>query len=139
VKRWIVTLVVLIGCAPDVPSSRERADASDRLEAAALDHQLRAVPGVTGAYAAIHHAFTDPLTGAKSPAAATVLITIAPGADRTAIETAAHQLAPVASIAIVTSPAPATPSRRTPFVIAALVAILAAAGYVAWKTRPTTT
>jgi hypothetical protein len=131
--------IALVGCAPEVPSSRERADASDRVEAAALDHQLRAVPGVTGAYAAIHHAFVDPLTGAKSPAAATVLITIAPDADRTAIETATHQLAPTASVAIVTSPAPATPSRRVPLVIAALVAILAAAGYVAWKTRPTTT
>jgi len=138
VVRWIF-LVALFSCAPEVPSSRERADASDRVEATALDRQLRAVPGVTGAYAAIHHAFADPLTGAKSPAAATILITIAPGADRTAIEAATHQLAPTASVAIVTSPAPAAPSRRVPLVIAVLVAILAAAGYVAWKTRPTTT
>lgn len=129
---------MLAGCAPDVPSARERADASDRLQASELDRQLHAIPGVTGAYAAIHRAFTDPLTGATTPAAASALITIAPGADRTAIEAAAHQLAPAASLAIIPSPAPASPSRRAPLLIGALVAILATAGYIAWKTRPTT-
>jgi hypothetical protein len=119
-----------------VPSSYERADASDRAEAAALDRQLLAVPGVTGAYAAIHRAFTDPLTGAHSDPAASVLITIAIDADRATVERTAHQLAPTASLAIITAPSPSTPSKRTPVLILALIAILGAAGVVAWRSRP---
>jgi type III secretory pathway lipoprotein EscJ len=130
--RWFVVLAIY-SCAPDVPSARERADLSDRGEAAQLDRQLRAVPGVTGAYAAIHTAFTDPLTNAHTGSAASVLIAIAPDADRAAIEAAAHQLAPNASLAIVTSPA----QRRSYLAwIAALVAVLAAAGALAFRYRP---
>jgi hypothetical protein len=135
VTRWIC-LLVLASCAPNVPSSYERADASDRTEAAALDRQLLAVPGVTGAYAAIHRAFTDPLTGGHSDPAASVLITISIDADRATIERTAHQLAPTASLAIITAPAPTTPSKRTPLLIVALIAIVGAAGYVAWRSRP---
>jgi hypothetical protein len=133
--RWIC-LLVLASCAPSVPSAYERADASDRAEAAALDRQLLAVPGVTGAYAAIHRAFTDPLTGVHSDPAASVLITIALDADRGTIERTAHQLAPTASLAIIAAPSPTTPSKRTPMLIVALIAILGAAGYVAWRARP---
>lgn len=128
---------MLVGCAPSVPSAYERAETGDRAEAAALDRQLRAVPGVTGAYAAIHRAFTDPLTGAHSNPATSVLITIAIDADRAAVEHAARQLASTASLAIIAAPAPTTPSKRTPILIAALIAILGAAGYVAWRSRPT--
>jgi hypothetical protein len=135
VTRWIC-LLVLASCAPSVPSSYERADASDRAEAAALDGQLLAVPGVTGAYAAIHRAFTDPLTGAHSDPAASVLITIALDADRATVERTAHQLAPTARLAIITAPSPTAPSKRTPVLILALIAILGAAGYVAWRSRP---
>ena len=126
-------LLAIYSCAPDVPSARERADLSDRGEAAQLDRQLRAVPGITAAYAAIHTAFTDPLTSAHSGSAESVLIAISPDADRDAIEVAAHQLAPNASLAIVTSPA----QRRSylPW-IAALVVVLAGAGALAYRYRP---
>ena len=134
--RWICILA-LSGCAPGVPSSHERADAADRAEAATLDHQLLAMPGVTGAYAAIHRAFTDPLTGLHSDPAASVLITISADADRAGIERAAHQLAPNAALAMITAPSPRAPSKTTPVLILALLAILGAAGYVAWRSRPT--
>ena len=69
-------------------------------------------------------------------AAASVLVVIAPAADRSAIEAAAHQLAPTATLAIVTGPAP-TPSSHKALAIAGLVVVLGAAGFVAWRTRPT--
>jgi hypothetical protein len=119
-----------------VPSPRERAAASDLAADAALEHQLLSIPGVSAAHAAIHAGFRDPLTGATSPPASTLLVVIAPTADRAAITTAAHQLAPTATLAIVAGPAPAS-SNHKPLAIAGLVVVLAAAGFVAWRTRPT--
>jgi hypothetical protein len=133
--RWLV-LFALVACAPDVPSPRERAAASDLGADTALEHQLVAIPGVAAAHAAIHSAFRDPLTGAGSPAAASLLLVISPTADRTSIEAAAHQLAPTATLAIVPGPAPSSSSHK-PLLIAALVVVLGAAGFVAWRTRPT--
>jgi hypothetical protein len=132
--RWLV-IVALVACAPDVPSPRERAGVSDLASDAALEHQLVAIPGVVGAHAAIHSAFRDPLTGALSPSAASLLLVVAPTADRAAITAAAHQLAPTATLAIVPGPAPASSSHK-PLLIAALVVVLGAAGFVAWRTRP---
>lgn len=133
--RWLV-IVALVACAPEIPTPAERATAVDRAAGSALEHQLLTVPGVTGAHAALHTAFREPLTGLVSPASASVLITIAPGADRTTIDRTAHQLAPTASVAIITGPAPAPPPSKKPLAIVALLAILGAAGYVAWRTRP---
>ncbi|HET9990834.1 MAG TPA: hypothetical protein VFQ65_20025 [Kofleriaceae bacterium] len=134
--RWIV-LFVVVACAPEVLSPRERAATSDLAADAALEHQLVAIPGVASAHAAIHTAFRDPLSGTTSPPAASLLLVIAPTADRATIEAAAHQLAPTATLAIVTGPAPARSSNTKPLAIAALVVVLAAAGVVAWRTRPT--
>jgi hypothetical protein len=133
--RWLV-LLALVGCAPDVPSPRERAAASDLAADAALEHQLVAIPGIAAAHAAIHSEFRDPLTGAMSPATASVLIVVAPSADHASIEAAAHRLAPTATLAIVPGPAPSSTSHK-PLAIAALVLVLGAAGFVAWRTRPT--
>lgn len=133
--RWLV-LLALAACAPDVPSPAERAAATDRIAATALERQLLAVPGVTSAHAALHTAFRDPLTNATSPAAASILITVAPGADRATIETTAHRLAPAATLALIAGPAPASSSSGKLLPIAALLSILGAAGYVAWHTRP---
>ncbi|MEO8549072.1 MAG: hypothetical protein ABI678_03845 [Kofleriaceae bacterium] len=134
--RWLVILA-LAACAPAVPTPAERAAASDRSVAVALERQLIAIPGVTTAHAAIHSAFRDPLTGAATPAAASVLLTTAPGADRATIEATTHRLAPAATLALVPGPAPASPSSSKPLAIAALLLILGAAGFVAWRTRPT--
>ncbi len=135
--RWIciLLLVVCAACAPSVPSQRERADTADRSEAALLDRQLLQIPDVIGAYAAIHRAFTDPLTGVHSAPAASVLITIAGGADRAEIEHAVQALAPTASVAIVTAPSPSAP-RHGPELLIALVAILGIALTIAWRSRP---
>jgi len=133
--RW-VPLLLLLACAPEIPSPRERAASSDLVADAALEHQLVAIPGVASAHAALHSAFRDPLTGAESPAGASLLVVISPGADRAAIETAAHQLAPTATLAIVPGPAPASSNHKL-VAIAGLVVVLGAAGIVAWRTRPT--
>ena len=133
--RWLV-LFALVACAPDIPSPRERAATSDLGADVALERQLTAIPGVTAAHAALHTAFRDPLTAATSPAAASVLLVIAPDADRAAITVATHQLAPTATLAIVSGPAPPSSSHK-PVAIAALLVVLAAAGVVAWRTRPT--
>ncbi|MEO6771441.1 MAG: hypothetical protein ABI467_00265 [Kofleriaceae bacterium] len=132
--RWL-PILALLACAPEIPSPRERAATSDRAADAALEHQLVAIPGVAAAHAAIHSAFRDPLSGATSPAAASVLIVIGPHTDRGSVEAAAHQLAPSATLAIVIGPAPQTSSNR-PLAIAALIVVLGAAGVVAWRTRP---
>lgn len=128
---------MLLACAPDVPSPRERAAASDLAADTALERQLAAIPGVTAAHAALHTAFRDPLTASSSPAAASVLLVIAPSGDRASIEAAAHQLAPTATLAIVPGPAPARSSSTKPLALAGLIVVLAAAGVVAWRTRPT--
>ena len=133
--RWLV-LLALVACAPDVPSPRERAASSDLAAATALEHQLVAIPGVTAAHAAIHSAFRDPLTGADSPAAASLLVIVNPSAARAPIEAAAHQLAPTATLAIVPGPTPASTNHQL-LAIAGLVVVLGAAGVVAWRTRPT--
>jgi hypothetical protein len=136
--RCLLALAILVcACAPEIPSPRERAAVSDLAADTALEHQLLAIPGVTGAHAAIHSAFRDPLTAATSQAAASMLIVIAPTADRGSVATAAHQLAPTATLAIVPGPVPAPSSRGKPLLIAALVVVLGAAGFVAWRTRPT--
>jgi hypothetical protein len=133
--RWLL-IVSLFACAPDVPSPRERAATSDLAADAALEHQLVAIPGVAVAHAAIHSEFRDPLTGATSRAAASILIIVSPTADRASIESTAHRLAPTATLAIVPGPAPSSASHK-PLAIAALVLVLGAAGFVAWRTRPT--
>jgi hypothetical protein len=133
--RWLLILA-LVACAPDVPSPRERAAASDLAADTALEHQLLAIPGIASAHAAIHSEFHDPLTGATSPAAASILIVVSPTADRATIEAAAHRLAPTATLAIVPGPAPSSTNHK-PLAIAALVLVLGAAGFVAWRTRPT--
>ena len=132
----VASAVFACACAPEIPSPRERAASSDLAADAALEHQLVAIPGVAAAHAAIHSAFHDPLTGAESAAAASLLVVIAPTADRSAIEAAAHQLAPTATLAIVIGPAPAASSHKA-LAIAGLVVVLGAAGFVAWRTRPT--
>ncbi len=125
---------VWAACAPDVPSVADRANASDLADQRALERQLLALPNVTGAHALLHRAVTDPLTNATSPASASVVITVARG-DHVVIEAAAHRLAPTATVVLADAPAP---KREKPFAaIAALVVILGAAGYVAWRTRPT--
>jgi hypothetical protein len=135
--RWVLASAVLAcACAPEIPSPRERAATSDLASDAALEHQLVAVPGVAAAHAALHSAFRDPLTGATSAAAASLLLVISPSANRAAIEAAAHRLAPTATLAIVPGPAPPS-SNHTPLAIAGLVVVLGAAGFVAWRTRPT--
>jgi hypothetical protein len=135
--RWILASALFAcACAPEIPSPRERAATSDLAVDAALEHQLVAIPGVAAAHAAIHSEFHDPLTGATTPAAASLLIVISPTADRTSIEAAAHRLAPTATLAIVPGPAPSSSSHK-PLAIAALVLVLGAAGFVAWRTRPT--
>ncbi len=136
--RTFLLLAVLGGCAPDVPSLAERAHASDLVDQAALERQLVALPGVSSARALLHRAVTDPLAGMTSPSSASVVVTVEHGAPTATIEAAVHRLAPTATIVIAAAPAaPATPTHRPPVLaIAALVAILGIAGYVAWNTRP---
>jgi hypothetical protein len=132
----LASAIFACACAPEIPSPRERSAASDLAADVALEHQLVAIPGVASAHAALHSEFHDPLTGATSPAAASLLIVIAPTADRASLEAAAHRLAPTATLAIVPGPTPASSSHK-PLAIAALVLVLGAAGFVAWRTRPT--
>jgi hypothetical protein len=136
--RTFLLIAVLGACAPDVPSVADRAHASDLLEQTALEQQLVALPGVTGAHALLHRAVTDPLTGAASAATARVLVIVDRATGHAVIEAAAHRLAPTATIVLVDAPAaPAGPGDGKPVLaIAALVVILGVAGYVAWKTRP---
>jgi len=64
-----------------------------------------------------------------------ITVALAAHAQEPTIEAAAHRLAPTATIVLAEAPAP--PRRPPVAAIAALVVILGAAGYVAWRTRPT--
>jgi type III secretory pathway lipoprotein EscJ len=164
-RRAIVLALAVAGVACDrdlVPPPRAAHDARDDADARRIEVQLAAVPGIAAAHAIVRRPFRDPLvrtTTPPVPATASILIVVDPRADRAAVTATATDLATAAlpdvapaAIRQVVVPAAATatlasasvgpfdvaPGSRRPLIatlVVALVAILALAGWTAWRER----
>ncbi len=91
----LIALVAAISCAPSVETAVERQRAVDREDGVQLAAQLAALPGAESAQVTLRRAVEDPLAPETAPAAPTaaILIIVDDKADRSAIATAAQQLA----------------------------------------------
>jgi hypothetical protein len=150
----IAVAIALAACAPTVDGPAERQRALDREDAARLERQLGALPGVVGVQVVLHRAVRDPLATTHAAPSGSILVTIDDRADRTAITDATRRLgaatAPEVALETVVIVGVTRPvlAKVGPFTVeqasqgplkavlgSALGLVLALAGWIAWRER----
>jgi type III secretory pathway lipoprotein EscJ len=155
----VAVAAAVAGCAPEVATPADQQRAVDRADGDRIAATLAALPGAVSANVVLRRSTRDPLAAAAAPtpAGAAVLIVIDDRADRAAVTADAralvHAAAPEltdAQTAVVlevgahrpelarVGPFTVEAGSRTPLraaLAACLLAILALAGYVAWRER----
>ena len=153
--RFLACAIALAACAPAVDGPVEHQRAIDRDDAGRLAAQLAALPGAVHAEVALHRPVVDPLTQARTPAGAAIVLVVDDHADRAALLTATRELvhatapeipSPVIAVQLgavrpeLAEVGPFTveahSKRRLQAVLAiALAAIAMLAGWIAWRER----
>lgn len=94
--RWLL-VVAIASCAPTVDGPLEQQRARDAADAAQLEVQLAALPGVVAAHVTLHRPADDPFT-VPVPAGGSVLLVVDDAADQARVRAAAAQLADLPTV-----------------------------------------